>query len=102
MKHSEYLKKAQSLLMSHDEKYVCHAIKEVLVNDLSLRSQQMNFLRDWVQKDLLGGYFVVNSWVESNHPGVWSQLEKNYDQSWREYRIQWMDWMIDYWISKGN
>jgi hypothetical protein len=92
MKNSEILRAAKAQLKR--DRFICIAINSIGRPD----SAQNTRLMKWVQ-DLLEGRFVYESWLTKYYP-EW--CDKCKDNFYLEARQQWMDWMIQYWESKGN
>lgn len=111
MKKSEILIEAQSILCAEEEDWVCLALAAVQRLNYYNTQIELNvdILKEWITDDLLRktketkspyASLFVNNWVKDHHPELYRYLDKN--NLWREYRIQWMNWMIKHWQSKGD
>jgi hypothetical protein len=96
MKKSEILKEARKLIEARQERFICLAI---LSPTLAFKENEVHIdsLERWIQV-LLGKHATYDQWLHFHHPNKVNQLDNYYTEA----RLQWMDWMIQYWKAKGD
>lgn len=108
MKKSDILKMAQARLEYGQYTYVCYAILGTK-GCPGIMERDIDFLRNWVTKDLLEDkYSTVSGWLLENDFQLYIEFNTDFghdvisEKNWKEYRIKWMDWMIEYWQKRGD
>jgi len=94
MKNSKILKKAKKLIKSGEENYICDAIRRVPV--ISTCIYQRIELRMWVS-NLLGRCGTYEDWIRVNHSKLYRKWKR---EDYKQGRLAWLDWMIEYWEAK--
>lgn len=113
MKNSEILIQARQLIKDELEDYVCLALMEVSSRSLRYDSdtKKADKLRNWVQDVLLrkptesqwlygNTYGTLEDWMRHTHPETYNTIRES--RQWRQLRLNWMDWMIQHYQSKGQ
>jgi hypothetical protein len=99
MKKSELLKKAKELICSDTETYICRAIENASRKNNVY--ELFNPLYNWIHQDLLTTrYNDYGHWLSTEHP---EYKDLRYQgRGYKTGRLQWLDWMIEYWKEKGE
>lgn len=109
MKKSEILRKAKRQLDDGKygtvggQKYICNAIKLVCgyydCIDSPSQYEMVRSLTSWIQDDLMGMHdgCSLEQWLDRHYP-TWMQTSERV----QKLRHMWIDWMIQYWESKGE
>lgn len=106
--HVEILMEAKKSVASGRESFVCTAVvctvvKWCLVDKSGpLATSMLRAKRDILDdiKDSLAPYGVLEQWLEKTHPEVRVDSLKNYCEHMREYRLAWIDYLMEYWRDK--
>jgi hypothetical protein len=105
MKKSKLLEEARTLIQSGEEEFICIAIG-LRANALQWSNGWQNTdsvskaLVDWIHCDLFENkYYHYGHWLEEKHPEL---VVLDPDYLYKEARLQWLDWMIEYWKEKGD
>lgn len=107
MKKSELLKEAKKRLWEgyasdRMHRYICHAIDEVANYSYDITAEDVACdLKEWIEKLLKlnwSGNTALEGWLEIYHP----EFPRNDNVKIQTLRHKWIDWMIEYWESKGE
>ena len=100
MKPSELLKEAKKILYTEEgSEFICNAIRMAAVKHKRTFVVSERLI-DWICLDLLEGLVCLEDWLEYKHK---KELRgKLAFKMLRDTRMRWIDWMIDYWESKGQ
>lgn len=85
--HVEILRKAQRLISSHNEDFICYAVQHSC--ECEEQKQILNAI-----KTALQGLITVHLWLS-----VYHGINLNHEDR-RIYRMAWIDKMIEYWKDK--
>jgi hypothetical protein len=98
MKKSELLLQARSLIENGQKHFICKAISEAGGTN-GFAYQIVAEVQDWIHEILLNGqYSSYEEWLEYNYPARYQGYGYDYSLA----RLQWIDWMIQYWQEKGE
>jgi hypothetical protein len=99
MKKSEILRKCVPLMKSGKCSFICHAISRVTQDRKEEDQQRSAELRQWIVRDMLKGECTYGCWLARFHPEFYNHaIYANFSVG----RLQWLNWMIDFWKEKGD
>jgi hypothetical protein len=94
MKNSTILREARQSIANRTDSYICYAISDAN----SGTYQQRLKLQRWVMQ-MLHPYDSYSGWLAAKHPEFY---RKKRITGCKPGRLQWLDWMIQYWEAKGK
>jgi len=95
-KHVEELERAKDRIMKHECKYICDALR-LKEPDIYTPYIYYNAVATEIKKEIdkaIENKFSVSEWLYDVY-GIELTLDEQ-----REYRMQWIDRMIEYWKDK--
>ncbi len=111
MKKSTLLKRAKEYLWDGVDKktdgktpFVCYAVALAASSGRcrSPSSDEARIIVDWIQIDILDGYCALPVWLRAVREIRCDPLARDDITRLQATRLAWLNWMIDYWQSKGE
>lgn len=103
MKNSDILREVKKRALSQEDGYSFYICLGIRCAKAPLKKQVELML--WIQS-LLSPYHSYGEWLGANHFYFYEQIKK---RNWRankinfnEGRLQWLDWMIQYWEERNE